>query len=85
MSIAVVAGNAAADPEIGLLAVLRWCPGRFPVVCAAAVPFARAGPAYPPLPVPAIRRGSAVKGGGAERSGPLRVEERSRRQGTQPQ
>ena len=37
------------------------------------------------LPAPARfsnRRGSAVKGGVAESSGPLRVEERSRRQGT---
>jgi len=30
------------------------------------------------------RRGCAVKGGVAERSGPLRVEERSRRQGLRP-
>ncbi len=36
MSIAVVAGNAVADPDIGLLAVLRWCPGRSPLVCAVA-------------------------------------------------
>ena len=42
----------------------------------------------PCLPAPARSsdpiRGSAVKGGGAERSGPLRVEERSRRQGPRP-
>ncbi len=49
---------------------------------AAAVPFARADSACPLLPVPAAIRGSAVKGGVAERSGPLRVEEWSRRQGT---
>jgi len=61
MSIAVVAGNAVADPDIGLLAVLRWCPGRSPLVCAAAVPFARAGPC---LPAPARSSGRRLRGQG---------------------
>ncbi len=42
MSIAVVAGNAAADPEIGLLAVLAGVPAGSPWCARPRVPFARA-------------------------------------------